>query len=78
MIKIVSPLGTSLVVQWLKRLAPNAEGPGLIPGWGTRSRIPRIPSAATNTWHSQINKYFLKKIVSPVKTSYVQNIASEI
>ena len=29
--------GTSLVVQWLRFLAPSAGGPGSVPGWGTRS-----------------------------------------
>ena len=28
--------GSSLVVQWLRLGAPNARGPGLIPGQGTR------------------------------------------
>ena len=32
--------GTSLVVQWLRFHTPNAEGPGSIPGWGTRSHRP--------------------------------------
>ena len=32
--------GTSLVVQWLRLRAPNAGGPGLIPGQGTRSHMP--------------------------------------
>ena len=32
-------LRTSLVVQWLRFHAPNAEGPGLIPGQGTRSHM---------------------------------------
>ena len=36
-VKIVQSFGTSLVVQWLKLRAPNAGGPGLIPGQGTRS-----------------------------------------
>ena len=27
---------TSQVVQWLRLCAPNAEGVGLIPGWGTK------------------------------------------
>ena len=31
--------GTSLVVQWLRLCAPNAGGPGLIPGQGTRSHM---------------------------------------
>ena len=30
-------LGTSLVVQWVRLHAPNAGGPGSIPGRGTRS-----------------------------------------
>ena len=40
---------TFLVVQWLKLHAPNAEGPGLIPGQGTRSHISqlKIPHTAT-------------------------------
>ena len=32
-------MGTSLVVQWLRRHAPNAVGPGSIPGQGTRSHM---------------------------------------
>ena len=32
-------LGTSLVVQWLRRHSPNIGGPGLIPGQGTRSHM---------------------------------------
>ena len=48
--------GTSLVVRWLKLLAPNAGGPGLIPSQGTIYHIPqlrvcmpqlRIPHGAT-------------------------------
>ena len=35
--------GTSLVVQWLRRLpAPSAGGQGLIPGQGTRSHKPQL------------------------------------
>ena len=26
-----------MVVQWLRLYAPNAGGPGSVPGWGTRS-----------------------------------------
>ena len=33
------PAGTSLVVQWLRPCAPNAGGPGSIPGQGTRSHV---------------------------------------
>ena len=32
-------LGTSLVVQWVRLCAPNAGGPGSIPGQGTRSHV---------------------------------------
>ena len=31
--------GTSLVAQWLRLHAPNAGGPGSIPGQGTRSNM---------------------------------------
>ena len=31
--------GTSLVAQWLRLRAPNAGGPGSIPGQGTRSHV---------------------------------------
>ena len=42
-------LGTSLAVQWLRLRAPNAGGPGSIPGQGTRSPM----HAATKTQSSQ-------------------------
>ena len=57
-------LGASLAVQWLRLHAPNAGGWGSIPGQGTRSHMLqlrvcilqlKIPSAATETWCSQIN-----------------------
>ena len=64
--------GTSLVVQWLGLCAPNAGGPGSVPGQGARSHLPqlrvcmpqlkilhaatKIPHTATKTQHSQINK----------------------
>ena len=41
---------TSLVVQWLRLLAPKAGDPSSIPGQGTK-----IPHATTKTWCSQIN-----------------------
>ena len=44
--------GTSLVVQWIRLYAPNAGGPGSIPGQGTRSHM----HAATKTQCNQINK----------------------
>ena len=53
--------GTYLEVQWIRLRAPNAVGPGSVPGQGTK-----VPYA---TWHGQkkkgielkINKYMLKK-----------------
>ena len=57
------------MVQWVRLHAPNAGGPGLIPGWGTGSRMHattkslhaamKIPHAATKTQCSQ-NKFFKK------------------
>ena len=59
--------GTSLVVQWLRLCAPNAGGPGSIPGLGTRSLMhaaTKSPHAATKTQLS-LNKeiIILKKEV---------------
>ena len=64
------PKGTSLVVQWLRLLLPNAVGLGSILGQGTRSHMwqlgvhmpqLKISHAATKTQPSQINKWFLQK-----------------
>ena len=33
---------TSLVVQWLRLCAPNAAGPGSIPGQGTKPHLPQL------------------------------------
>ena len=51
-------LGTSLVVQWLRRHAANAGDLNLTPGWGTRSWMLQIKilHVATKTQHNQINK----------------------
>ena len=38
--------GTSLLVQWLQVRAPNAGAPGLIPGQGIGSHMPRLGSGA--------------------------------
>ena len=53
---------TSLVAQWLRLCAPNAEVPGSIPGQGTMSHMwhkdrRSFLSAATKIQCSQINKY---------------------
>ena len=54
------------MVQWLRLWAPNAGGPGWIPGQGTRSHMLQLKfvHAATNSQCSQIkNKYiFFKKV----------------
>ena len=57
--------GNSLVVQQIRLCIPNAEGLGSIPGQETRSHMSqlKIPHTASKTWHSHINKYFLKKEV---------------
>ena len=39
-------LGISLVVHWLRLYAPNAGGPGSIPGQGTRSNMPQLKEPA--------------------------------
>jgi len=52
--------GTSLVVQWLRLLAPSTGGLNSIPGQGPRSYTPqqrsKTPCTATETQCSQINK----------------------
>ena len=47
--------GTSLVVQWVRLHAPNAGGPGSIPGQEMRSAcMPQLrsPHAATKSLHA--------------------------
>ena len=39
-------IGTSLVVQWLRLCVPNAGGPGLMPGQGTRYHMPQLKDPA--------------------------------
>ena len=57
-------LGTSLVVQWLRLLAPNAGGMGPIPGQGTK-----IPHA---TWHDQKKKKEKKTLPCPTLTVFIK------
>ena len=38
--------GASLVVQWLRHEAPNAGGPGSIPGQGTRFHVLQLGPVA--------------------------------
>ena len=47
--------GTSPVVPWLRLHAPNAGGPGSIPGQGARPHVPatnKIQHAATKDLHA--------------------------
>ena len=73
LLKII--LGTFLVVQWLRLLAPNAGGLGSTPGQGTRSHMlqcrSKIPCATTKTLCSQINKNFkiIQKILRTLKNA---------
>ena len=50
--------GASLVLQWLRCQAPNAGGPGSIPGQGTKFHVLQLEilCAATRTCSSQINR----------------------
>ena len=51
--------GASLVVQQLRLHIPNVEGPGSIPGQGTRFHMLQL-----KTYYSQINKFFFLKKLS--------------
>ena len=41
---------TSLVIQWLRLHTLHAGGPGLIPGQGTRSHMPKLRSCMWQHW----------------------------
>ena len=49
-------LGTSSVVQWLRLSAPNAGGPGSIPGQGTRSHMLQLRPGAAKSISIKKNK----------------------
>ena len=55
LISIHRHLWTSLVVQWVRLHAPNAEGLGSIPGQGTRTPM----HAATKSPHAKIKRYHM-------------------
>ena len=42
-------IGTSLVAQWVRLHAPNAGGPGSIPGQGTRSHMQAMTKSSHAT-----------------------------
>lgn len=48
--------GTFLMVPWLRHHTPNAGGPGLIPGRGTRSHMLQLSSHATTNDPTYCNK----------------------
>ena len=55
--------GTSLMVQWLRLCAPNADGLGSIPGWGTRSHMQlKILHATSKTWCRTCESWTMNKV----------------
>ena len=52
-------MGNSLAVQWLGLCALTAEGPGLIPGWGTK-----IPQGARCSQKKKKRRVVLKEVRS--------------
>ena len=52
----IDTIGTSLKVQWLRLHAPNAGGPGLIPGQGARSRMLQLKDPRSQIKKPKINK----------------------
>ena len=68
------------MVQWLRLHALNAEGPGLIPGQGTRSHVLELNvlQASTKTWCSQINKYCKRNSESPYHFSGPEKNSKDI
>ena len=75
------------MAQWLIFCILDAEGPGSIPGQGTRSHMPqkrvKISPAATETWCRQINKLnFLKRkrreMIKPRVFSEIINLAVKL
>ena len=57
-LKLKAWLVTSLVVQWLGCQAPNAGGPGSIPGQGTRSHM----HATTKSPHAATKRSCMKQL----------------
>ena len=70
-----SLVGTSLAVQWLSLLAPNAGGLGVSPGQGTRSHVPqlKISCATIKIWYSQPFFFFLNKFLGQDQSNPLQN-----
>ena len=82
----MSRIGTSLVVQWLRLCPPNAWGPDLTPGQGTRShmrqlRVPmlqlKIPHAAMKTRYHQINNSYMSKVSDTSRASLEPQMVKE-
>ena len=75
---------TSLAAGWLRLCAPNAGGPGSLPGWATRSCMPQLrPDADTDTdtdthTHTHTHTEFLlqQKVLSSCLTCAPSSIPS--
>ena len=69
----MSQIGTSLVVQWLRLCAPNAWGPDLIPGQGTRSHLPqlRVHSHAATKDLTRCSE----DLVQQISNTYMNNVS---
>ena len=75
------------MVQWLTLCAPNAGGPGSIPGQGTRCHTLqlKIPGAPTKTQLGQMFCFFFKEvfrkestiIAAPMKEEYFHATKNE-
>ena len=70
----ISPQGTSLVGQWLRPHVPNAEGPGSIPGQGTRSHMLQVKIMCTATKTQSSQKKTKKKANINIKNRLVHNM----
>ena len=46
--------GTCLVVQWLRLQGPNVEGPGSIPGQGTKSHVLKLRPCESESVHCSV------------------------
>ena len=68
-------MGICLVVQWRRLCSLQCGGCSLIPEQGAGSHMLqwRVPPDATETWCSQTNKYFLKKIHAPYVSNTIHN-----
>ena len=67
-------LGNSLVAQWLGLCTLIAEGPGSIPGQGTKdptSCIVRPKKKKNSTWHTAASQYMICHLICLMKLLYL-------